>query len=81
MMMTQRTITDSDGTQWTFAQTLASASDTHAEAQSAEADADDAVVVVATPSGGAQSARLELPRDWDASMGDDELVALLERAR
>ena len=79
--MTQRTLTDSDGTQWTFAQTLAEAGDTHAQARSVEQDAEDGVVVVATPSGGAQSVRLELPRDWDASLSDDELASLLQGAQ
>ncbi len=76
--MTERTITNSDGTEWSFAQTLANAGDTHAEAKHSERETeDDSVVVVATPRGGAQSVRLELPRDWAESMDDEALSAML----
>ncbi len=79
--MTQRTITDSEGTQWSFAQTLATSGDTHADARHAHnTSGGEQVVVVATPSGGAQSIRLELPPTWSESMDDDALTDLLSGA-
>ena len=70
--MTTRTIHDADGTEWTLAEALVGT----------DAERDDAstVPVVATPSGGAQSVRLELAPGWlDAP--DDDLLAALAAAR
>ena len=41
---------------------------------------DDAIAVVCTPSGGAQSVRLDLPPGW-SQLPEAELVAAISRAR
>ncbi len=63
--MTTRTVQDADSTEWTLAQALVGTDD--------ERDHDGTVPVVATPSGGAQSVRLELDPDW---AGADESLLL-----
>ena len=69
--MTTRTLHDADDTEWTFAEALVGTD--------AERDHDDTVPVVATPSGGAQSVRLELAPDW-ASADEAALLAALADA-
>ena len=70
--MTTRTIRDADDTEWTLAQASVGT----------DAERDDAttVPVVATPSGGAQSVRLELDAAW-ADADDETLLAALDAAR
>lgn len=84
-MTTPRDVQDRDGITWTLAQALAGASGEHAEASDEAAgrltESDGTVPVVATPSGGARTVRLELPAGWAASMSDDELLAALREAR
>lgn len=70
--MTTRTLHDADGTEWTLAQALVGSDD--------ERDHDGTVPVVATPSGGAQSVRLELGPDWP-SADDAALLSALADAR
>jgi hypothetical protein len=41
----------------------------------------DKVVVVCTPSGGAQSVRIKLPNDWKEKTTDDELIRAIEKQR
>ena len=38
----------------------------------------DAFQVVCTPSGGAQSVRIELPGDWEQQTSDEELLAMIQ---
>lgn len=69
--MTTRTIRDADDTEWTLAQASVGTD--------AERDDTATVPVVATPSGGEQSVRLELDAAW-ADAADDELLAALDAA-
>ena len=74
--MTQREITDADGTQWTLVQALVGTDD--------EREDDGTVPVVATPSGGAQTVRLALAPDWldatdDAALADAITQAAADR--
>lgn len=69
--MTTRALHTADDTEWTLAEALVGTDE--------ERDA-DAVPVVATPSGGAQSVRLELGAGWEA-MDEAALVEALEAAR
>ena len=39
------------------------------------------VKVVCTPSGGAKSVRLELPKDWESSLTDEDLLGEIEEHR
>lgn len=41
----------------------------------------DEVTVVCTPSGGAQTVRLQLTRDWMETVSDEELVKQIETAQ
>ena len=80
----QREVTDDENTTWTCAQAFAGLGGGGAAADAAAervADGDGRVAVVATPRGGAQSVRLELPRGWHESMSDDELGAAIGAAR
>lgn len=42
---------------------------------------DGTVPVVCTPSGGSQSVRVELARDWEEKVSDEELVRSIAAAR
>ena len=76
----QREVTDAEGTTWTCAQAFAGLGEQSDAARAAAeklAEKDGHVAVVATPSGGAQTVRLELPPDWHERMGDEELAAAI----
>ena len=70
--MTTRAVHDADGTEWTLAQASVGTD--------AERADDQTVPVVATPSGGAQSVRLELDADW-AGADEAGLLAAIAEAR
>lgn len=72
--MTTRTVQDADNTEWTLAQALVGTDD-----ERDHADHDGTVPVVATPSGGAQSVRLELDPDW-ADADDSALLSAISQA-
>jgi hypothetical protein len=80
--MTQREVQDADNTTWTCVQALSGLTGQAAEeaAERIESEA-GTVPVVCTPSGGAQSVRLELPRDWAGTMSDDNLLKAIKRRR
>jgi len=63
-----REVTDADAIKWSCIEATAAGDD------------DGAVAVVCTPSGGAQSVRLELPPDW-ARLPETELLAAIADAR
>ena len=69
--MTTRTIRDADDTEWTLAQALVGTDE--------ERGHEATVPVVATPSGGEQSVRLELDAGW-AEADDADLLAALDAA-
>lgn len=75
--MTQRSLSLSDGSHWTLVQAFSVGGAGEEAARLAEGDR---VRVVATPSGGEQTVRLELPPDW-ADLDDDRLEAALASAR
>ncbi|GAB3299485.1 hypothetical protein [Hymenobacter tenuis] len=74
-MMKQREVTDSHNTTWTCVQAYAGV-DTKVAAEATErsTSADGTVTVVCTPSGGAQTVRLELATNWLDSLSDEELA-------
>ena len=80
-----REVTDGDGVRWTCVQAyagLAQSADESGDRDAARVDgARDRFRVVCTPSGGAQTAELELAGDWEEGMGDEELVKAIEAAR
>lgn len=73
-----REVTDGDGVRWTCVQAyagLAQSADESGNKDAARVDgAGDRFRVVCTPSGGAQTAELELAGDWEERMSDDDLV-------
>jgi len=79
---TPREVTDDEGTTWSCVQAFAGLSDDAAAQEAAEraADGDGKLAVVCTPSGGAQSVRVELAPDWEA-LPDDRLLAAIADAR
>ena len=73
--MTQREVTDSENTTWTCVQAYGTLSKENADkAAEMTEDTNGEVTVVCTPSGGAQTVRLQLPKDWLDSVSDEELV-------
>lgn len=77
-----REVTGEDGISWSCVEAYAGLSDEGGnEAAARAASGDDKVVVVCTPSGGAKTARLELPADWEKSLADEELLREIETHR
>lgn len=71
-----------DGVTWTCVQAFAGLSGEAAEEAADKVEsAAGTVPVVCTPSGGEQTVRVELPRDWQESLPDGELLAAIERER
>ena len=80
-----REITDPHGITWTCTQAFAGLGKNPEKIEAARVNEEaDAFEVVCTPSGGAQSVRIELPGDWERNTSDEELLnkiwAQLEQA-
>jgi len=74
LMMKQREVTAQDNTTWTCVQAYAGLDTKTAEQAANLAEAEDGTVtVVCTPSGGAQTVRLELDKGWLDDLSDEEL--------
>lgn len=70
-----REVTDAEGITWTCVQAYAGLSEGNENAEAAKVEgADDRYRVVCTPSGAAQSVRLELPGDWEKGLSDEDLL-------
>lgn len=75
-----REVTDEKGTAWTCLQAFAGLGNDPEKTEAARVEgAGDRVNVVCTPSGGAQSVRLELPLGWE-DMGDAALLSAIQTA-
>ena len=73
--MKQRAVTDQDNTTWTCVQAYAGLNGEAAErATELSSDEQGQVAVICTPSGGAQSVRLDLSPDWAEAVPDRELL-------
>ena len=79
----EREVTDAENTTWSCVQAFSGLGGGAAADAAAErvAEGDGKVAVVATPRGGAQSVRLELPRGWTDAMSDDQLLEAIAAAR
>lgn len=76
--MKQRAVTDQHNTTWTCVQAYTSWNgETNERATEISSDEEGHVSVICTPSGGAQSVRLELNPDWAEAVPDEELVAAI----
>ena len=80
--MKQREAQDSENITWTCVQALSGLSE-EAAAEAAERIEDEAgnVPVVCTPSGGEQSVRFDLPKDWAETLSEEDLLKAIARAR
>lgn len=77
-----RDVTDEEGTVWNCVQAYAGLNgDAGEKAEAAVAGGGDLVRVVATPSGGAQTIRLELKNDWETSASDEEILDKIKEKR
>jgi hypothetical protein len=77
--MTQREVTDKDGTRWACVQAFAGLEGKAAEkATELSEDEEGKVKVVCTPSGGAQTVRLTLNEDWLEMLQDEDLVLAIQ---
>lgn len=70
-----REVTDGEGTAWTCVQAYAGLSEGGEKDEAARVEGEeDRYHVVCTPSGGAQSVRLQLQGDWETSLSDEDLL-------
>jgi hypothetical protein len=79
----QREVTDTEQTTWSCVQAYAGVGDSDAAQALEEKRAAEGrgVPVVCTPSGGAQSVRLELTHDWATALSDDALLEKIQSRR
>ena len=80
-MTDARTVTDRDDLVWTCVQAYAGLTASRRDEADSVLATDERVAVVCTPSGGAQSVRVELRSNWLDELSDSELLAAIERAR
>ena len=78
--MTQRDVTDADGLAWACVQAYAGLGEGAAAEVAADRDG-ETVTVVCTPTGAAQTVRLNLAADWTEALPDDGLLATIAEAR
>jgi hypothetical protein len=75
-------VQDAENTTWTCVQALSGLTGQAAEEAAERIESEKGTVpVICTPSGGEQSVRLELPRDWVDTMSDDDLLKAIKRRR
>jgi hypothetical protein len=74
-----REVQTPDGTRWQCAEAMIKPADDKSSPSGREER--DLVTVVCTPTGGAQSVRIELEVDWKASVPDEELSRAIEENR
>ncbi|HEX8298894.1 MAG TPA: hypothetical protein VF594_06995 [Rubricoccaceae bacterium] len=79
--MTQRDVTDPDGLSWACVQAYAGLGEGAAADTAAEHADGETVTVVCTPTGAAQTVRLDLAPDWAEALSDDDLAAAITEAR
>ncbi|MBD1909442.1 MULTISPECIES: hypothetical protein [unclassified Leptolyngbya] len=75
--MEERDVTDSQGTTWTCVQAYSGLSDDAAQVKGNE----NKYWVVCTPSGGAQSVRIQLENDWQHACSDETLLNQIATAQ
>ncbi|SCX91716.1 hypothetical protein [Microvirga guangxiensis] len=74
-----REVTDPDGITWTCIQAFSGLGKNPEKMEAARVDGEaDAFQVVCTPSGGAQSVRIELPGDWEQGYSDEQLLKTIQ---
>jgi hypothetical protein len=82
LFMEQREVTDQENTNWVCVQAFAGLNKQAAEEAADRIETEDGKVpVVCTPSGGAQTVRLQLNRDWLESYSDEQILEAIANAR
>jgi hypothetical protein len=76
--MKQREVQDSDNTRWVCVEALSAITESRKDIEEKIQDSNGNVTVVCTPSGGAQTVRLQLPPDWLENTPDAELLKKIE---
>lgn len=80
--MQQREVTDQENTNWVCVQAFGGLKKEAAEEAADRIENENGQVpVVCTPSGGAQTVRLQLDRDWLKTYSDEQLIAAINNAR
>jgi hypothetical protein len=75
-----REVTDPEGITWTCIQAFAGLGSDPEKAEAARVEGEgDLYDVVCTPDGGARSVRVQLPGQWETSVPDEALAALIRR--
>ncbi len=73
-----REVTGPDGITWACIQAFSGLGKAPEKTEAARVDGKaDVYQVVCTPSGGAQSVRVELPGDWERSMSEEKLLDMI----
>ena len=78
--MTPRDVTDSDGLSWACVQAYAGLGDGAAADAAADLAGGETVTVVCTPTGAAQTVRLDLAADWAEAVSDGAVLAAIAAA-
>ena len=77
-----REVTDGEGVTWACVQAYGGLTEGDENEEAARVEgAGDLFHVVCTPSGGAQTVRLELKSGWEESLSDEELLKKIGSAR
>ena len=80
--MQQREVTDQENTNWVCVQAFGGLQEAAAEEAADRIETEDGKVpVVCTPSGGAQTVRLQLNRSWLETFSDEQLLTAISEAR
>lgn len=79
--MKQREVQASDNTTWVCVQALSGISNGQDQIENKIQDHDGNVPVVCTPSGGAQTVRIQLPKDWLDATPDEILLGEIKKQR
>ena len=78
--MKQREVQDDENITWTCVQPFTGGASEAAEEAAEKVESGGKVPVVCTPSGGKQSVRLGLAKDWVEAVEDAELLAAIRAA-
>lgn len=73
-VMKQREVQDQNNTRWVCVEALSGITEGRKEIEEKVQDENGRVTVVCTPSGGAQTVRLQLASDWVNTVSDDKLL-------
>jgi hypothetical protein len=78
--MKQRELQDEDNIRWQCVQAFSGVESSLSElAEAKSQNGSNTVTVVCTPSGGAQSVRITVGKDWEESVSDDHLLSAIKK--